>query len=72
MEKIVVDPDVCIGCGACVNICDEVFDFSEEGMVAKAIDGKNEIEKMDNEIKDNALDALDSCPVGATKIEKED
>ena len=31
MKKIIVDPDRCIRCGACVSMCDSVFQFSDEG-----------------------------------------
>ncbi len=71
MEKIVVDQDLCICCGACVSICDEVFDFTEQGDTAKTTEGKNILDNLDENIKENALEAKDSCPVGAIKIEEE-
>lgn len=71
MEKLIVDQDLCIGCGACVNVCDEVFDFTEEGNTAMAIENNNVVEKLEKDVKDNALDALDSCPVNAIKLVNE-
>ena len=29
--KVVVDPDLCIECGACIDTCPEVFDWNDEG-----------------------------------------
>ena len=57
-----VNSDKCIGCGACVGACGEVFDFGDEGY-AYVKEQPNE----ENKIK--ALEALENCPTGA--IEKE-
>lgn len=64
MKKIIVDPDKCFGCGACVGICNKVFDFSDEGYAFSKED-ENIVENMDEEVKDEALDALEGCPAGA-------
>jgi len=66
MKKIVVDPERCIRCGACVSICDEVFDFSDEGY-AISKDENNILDEMDENIKVDALDALEGCPTSAIK-----
>ena len=55
MEKIRVIEEKCIGCGACVATCPEVFDFDDEGY-AKAIN--DNINSLDAEIKENAIDAV--------------
>lgn len=68
MERLRVDQDLCIGCGSCVNICDEIFDFSEEGITAIANEEKNILKNLNPEMKDCALDALDACPVSAIKL----
>ena len=37
MQKPVVDYDLCIGCGSCVEICPEVFELREDGTKAYVI-----------------------------------
>lgn len=53
-----VDKDKCIGCGACVGTCSEVFDFDDDGL---AIVRNNPTE----ENMDLALTAMENCPTGA-------
>lgn len=59
-----VDKDTCIGCGACINTCEEVFDYDDDGL-AKVI--SNSI--TDESIIDSATDAMNACPVGAISNE---
>ena len=61
MEKIVVNEN-CIGCGMCIAIDSEHFDFEDN--LSKPISNEN----LDSEALKNAID---SCPVGAIKIEEE-
>lgn len=58
MKKIDVNEN-CIGCGACIAIDPEHFDF--EGSLSKPINNENLDSKALN-------DAIDSCPVGAISI----
>ena len=51
-----VDKEKCIGCGACVAIAPETFEFDENGL-SKVIDGAAPSEA--------ATEAIGSCPVGA-------
>ena len=63
--KVKVNKDICIGCGACQAIAPEIFEIEDDGL-AKAI--PEEISGHDTE---NAMDALEGCPVGAIeKIDK--
>lgn len=74
MKKIVVDENKCICCGACCSICSEVFEFSDEGH-AETKEDNNILDNMSEDVKDDALDALEGCPTSAIKeieIEKED
>jgi len=57
--KMQVDQDLCIGCGACVDLCPEVFDFNED---AKANVIVNEVPA---EAEDIAREAMEGCPVSA-------
>ncbi len=60
-----VNKDKCIGCGMCVGITNgTVFDFDEDDNLAKANN-----DEINDETKDLAIEACNSCPVGA--IEKE-
>lgn len=61
-KNIQVDQELCIGCGACVNLCPEIFELQDDGK--SRVITKNECKKCDCEI------AINSCPVGAIKVEE--
>lgn len=63
MKKIEIN-DNCIGCGACIAIDSEHFDFNDEGK-SNAISNEN----LDSEELQNAIA---SCPVNAISITEED
>lgn len=64
--KFKVNEDACICCGACQAICEEVFEISDEGFaVAK------DVEVTDEEIKENAISAMEGCPTSAIEEVKE-
>ena len=69
MEKVKVNQDLCIGCGACVALANEVFDFNDDGL-AETSNENNTLDKMNEELKDDVMDALEGCPTSA--IYKED
>lgn len=58
--KLEVDKNACIGCGACVATCDKVFDF--DGNFAKVI-----VDKVPEDLMEDAIDALEGCPVDAIR-----
>ena len=60
--KAKVNKDLCIGCGACTTIAQDVFEFDDDGL-AKVV--KEKIE--DNE-KDDVIDASESCPTEAIEV----
>ena len=62
MKTLKVDEAKCIGCGACVAIDEEDFEFNDEGL-SKA---KNTEVSEDNE---KAVEAMESCPAGAITLE---
>lgn len=57
MKKLNVNQDVCIGCGACVAIDPEHFDFNEDGL--------SEVINNENVENENTVNAIESCPVNA-------
>ena len=69
MKKIKVDKDKCIGCGACTAIAGDVFSFNDEGY-AETDENNNIIDTMDEELKNDCIDALEGCPVDAIYKEK--
>lgn len=66
--KAFVKKDVCIGCGACTVIADNVFKIGTDGLaeVRKEITD-NIINESDI---DSVKDASESCPVGAIETEE--
>ena len=59
-----VNKEKCLGCGMCVGINSDVFDFGDDGLAEANNDNIND----DN--KDDVENAVNSCPVGA--IEKKE
>ena len=59
--KVIVNKDVCLGCGACVAICPTVFELSDEGyaVVKEAPDADVEIVNQ----------AKEGCPASAISTE---
>lgn len=60
MKKIIVSKDACIGCGACVAIDPEHFEFNDEGLSSAMNQENLESEAL--------LNAIDSCPTSAISI----
>ena len=56
----------CIGCGSCVSIENDVFDFNDEGYACV----KEDLE-LNDELIENAKDAADACPVSAIEVNEE-
>lgn len=63
--KVKVIKEKCLGCGMCVGINNDVFDFDDDGL-AKANN-----ENINDENKEQVEDAVNSCPVGAIEEENE-
>lgn len=58
-KKVTVDQELCIGCGACVNLCPKVFTLGNDGksVVLDESGAGGDVEV-----------AANSCPVGAIKV----
>ena len=61
MKEIKVLKDTCIGCGACVAIDDQHFEFDE--------DGKSNVISNENLESEELANAIESCPVGAISLD---
>ena len=61
MKKLNVKEDMCNGCGACVAIDPEHFDFNDDGL--------STVISQDNLDNATVLEATNACPVGAIEIE---
>ncbi len=62
MKKLQVQQDKCIGCGACVAIDPEHFDFD---------DGKSNVISNENLDNENVMNAIESCPTSAISLKEE-
>ncbi|MBE6148337.1 MAG: ferredoxin [Firmicutes bacterium] len=63
MKKLIVK-DGCIGCGACIAIDSEHFDFNEEGL--------SSVISNENLETDEVKNAIASCPVSVIKVIEEE
>lgn len=59
--KVYVDQDLCIACGACIDIAPELFDYNDEGLAHAIVD------MVPEDQEDLAQEAVDSCPTEAIK-----
>lgn len=57
-----IDEDACIGCGACVDICPDVFEMDGDIAVVKTA-------QILEELEDKAEEAADSCPTEAIDLD---
>lgn len=57
--KVKVIEEKCIGCGACIAIAPEIFDYNDDGLATVIVD------VVPKELEELAVDALESCPVSA-------
>ncbi len=62
MEKIEVDKDLCIGCGACAAYCPDTFEIGVD-MLAEVVK---------DEVTEEVIEAAENCPTDAIKINNED
>lgn len=64
MPSVSVDANKCIGCGLCVSLCPEIFEFGD--------DNKSHVKKVDAKAfkKCDVKNTADSCPVSAIKYKE--
>jgi len=61
--KLKINKDKCIGCGQCVSLCEDVFDFDDDNL-AKVVESP-----VSNENEEAATEAMENCPTGAIEEE---
>jgi ferredoxin len=61
--KATVDPDLCVGCELCVQLCPDVF--AMEGEVATAV-----VDEVPTDIEASCRDAAEACPVSAIAVKE--
>lgn len=66
MMEVKVNKDKCLGCGMCVGINSDVFEFDDDGLA------KANKDKITEENEEEVKEAINSCPVGAIESEKKE
>lgn len=62
--KATIDQEACIGCGACVALCDAIFRLNDELGKAEVIEGA------DCAAAGCCQEAAESCPVAAITVQE--
>lgn len=57
--KVEVDQDLCISCGACVDMCPEVFDWNADDKATATVS------EVPSDMEEQANEAVESCPTNA-------
>jgi len=59
--KMEVDQDLCISCGACVDVCPEVFGWNNDDKAKVSVD------EIPQEYDDSSHEAAEGCPTNAIR-----
>ncbi|MBU4533302.1 MAG: ferredoxin [Eubacteriales bacterium] len=59
--RVEVDPDLCISCGVCVEVCPDVFEWDDEEKARAAED------EVSDDLEECAHEAVEGCPTEAIK-----
>jgi len=62
--RVSVNPELCGGCGPCVDICPEAFELNEEGLAVTKVD------EVPTELEETCREAANDCPTEAITIEE--
>ena len=74
MAKVIVERDICIGCGACWGTCPEVFEQNADDGLSQIvadlrINGEIGAGIIEENLEACAKQAADGCPVSAISVE---
>ncbi len=61
--KVKVNKDLCIGCGACQALVEDVFEIQDDGLAGVKVD------KVPEDLEEDVKDAIDGCPTQAISDE---
>ena len=72
--KVIVERDICIGCGLCWGTCPEVFEQNADDGLSQVVAGlqiNGEIGEgqIEENLEECARQAADGCPVSAITVE---
>lgn len=57
--RVIVDQDLCISCGLCIDTCPDVFDWNDDGKADVIAD------PIPEDQEDCAQEAMENCPTDA-------
>ena len=63
--KAIVDAEQCSGCGACADVCPNVFEMDEAGDKAVV-----KVDTVPANLEDDCRDAAEGCPEEAIRLEE--
>jgi len=71
MPKVILERNICIGCGSCQALCPKYWEMVEDGKVNLLGSQKTGEEKYELEVADTGCNqqAVDACPVQCIKVE---
>jgi len=61
--RVEVDQELCISCGACIDLCPDVFDWNEDDKAHNIVD------EVSPELEEQVHEAVESCPTSAISEE---
>ena len=62
--KVIVDEDLCTGCGLCEETCPEVFELGDDELAHVKVD------PVPADTEEQARQAAEGCPVDAITVEE--
>ena len=65
--KVLIDVDLCTGCGLCEETCPDIFKLNEDDDVAELT--KNDYDENDENDEECIEEAIESCPTEAITTE---